>query len=303
MSSPGGGAATGLPDAPRPAISEAERSMVEIAAGLRLHVSELGTGEPVLMLHGWPQHGGCWHAVAPVLAARYRVICPDLRGFGASDAPGRGYDPDTFAADALALLDALGIERVRLVGHDWGGYASFLVALRQPDRVSALLACSTPLPWVKLTPRLAMEAWRSWYAVVMATVGGQLLSRRPSAFADFITGPGISKEDAWNYTRQLARPPSARATELLYRSYLRTLADFALGRSEPHGRLTVPTRLLLGQRDPAVAEALVTGDHSSHADDLEVEILEGAHHFLPEERPGLVSERALTLFEGVRPAG
>jgi pimeloyl-ACP methyl ester carboxylesterase len=292
-----------MPEAPRPAIREAERSMVEIAGGVRLHVSELGTGEPVLMLHGWPQHGGCWRAVAPVLAARYRVICPDLRGFGGSDAPGRGYDLETFAADAIALLDALGIERVRLVGHDWGGYASFLAAVRSPDRISALLACSTPLPWVKLTPRLAAEAWRSWYAVVMATIGGPFLTRRPGAFADFITGPGISREEAWDYTRLLTRPHSARATELLYRAYLRTLADFVLGRGEPHGRLTVPTRVLHGQRDPAVVEALVTGDFSQHADDLKVEVVEGAHHFLPEERPGLVSERALALFEGLRPAG
>jgi pimeloyl-ACP methyl ester carboxylesterase len=288
------------PTAPRPAIPGAERRMVELAGGVRLHVSELGAGDPVLMLHGWPQHGGCWRAVAPVLAERYRVICPDLRGFGGSDAPGHGYDPETFALDAVALLDALGIERVRLVGHDWGGYAGFLVALRTPERVSAFLACSTPLPWVEPTPRLAREAWRSWYAVVMAAAGRPLLTRRPDLFAGFITGPGITRDDAWAYTGLLARPESARATELLYRGYLRTLLDFALGRAEAPGRLTVPTRVLNGRRDPAVPEQLVAGDRSRHADDLEVELVERGHHFLPEECPELVSERALPLFEGAR---
>jgi pimeloyl-ACP methyl ester carboxylesterase len=288
------------PAAPRPAIPGAERRMVELAGGVRLHVSELGAGDPVLMLHGWPQHGGCWRAVAPVLAERYHVICPDLRGFGGSDAPGHGYDPETFALDAVALLDALGIERVRLVGHDWGGYAGFLVALRAPDRVSAYLACSTPLPWAKPTPRLALEAWRSWYAVVMAAAGRALLSRRPDRFAGFITGPGITADDARDYTRLLARPESARATEQLYRAYLRTLVDFPLGRGESPGRLTVPTRVLHGRRDPAISELLVAGDHSLNADDLEVELVERGHHFLPEECPELVAEHALALFEGAR---
>lgn len=275
--------------------------MVDTGRGVRLSVAELGEGEPVVMVHGWPQHGGCWRAVAPAVAERgYRVICPDLRGFGGSEAPGTGYDPETFAGDLIALLDALGLDRVRLVGHDWGGYSGFLVALRARERVSAFLACSTPLPWVRLTPRLAAEAWRSWYAVVMAAAGGPLLARRPDLLAKGIASPGVSAEDAHDYVRLLTRPDSARATELLYRAYLRTLVDFILGRGEPVGRLTVPTRVLHGTRDPAVATALVEGDHSGHTDDLEVELLEGAHHFLPEERPEVVTERALALFEGVR---
>ena len=75
----------------------------------------------MLLLHGWPQHAWCWRHVIPLLADDHRLIAPDLRGFGWSDCPAGGYDPATFAADAVALLDALGVERAHVIGHDWGG--------------------------------------------------------------------------------------------------------------------------------------------------------------------------------------
>ena len=88
----------------------------------------------------------------PELAGEHRLICPDLRGFGWTDAPGRGYEPETFAADAAALLDALELDRAGVVGHDWGGFSALLLALRPPDRVRALLALSTPIPRLKPSP-------------------------------------------------------------------------------------------------------------------------------------------------------
>lgn len=85
------------------------------AAGIRFHVAEAGVGKPVLMLHGWPQNWFCWRGVAPLLAGEHRVICPDLRGFGWSDAPPGAYDKQTLADDVIAILDALELvaERAR----------------------------------------------------------------------------------------------------------------------------------------------------------------------------------------------
>jgi pimeloyl-ACP methyl ester carboxylesterase len=185
---------------------------------------------------------------------------------------------------------------VNLVGHDWGGYAGFLLAMEEPECVTAYLACSTPVPWLRPSPRLALQVWRSWYAFVLAAVGGPLLSRRPETIAERIRGPGLSEKDAKAYADLLARPDSAHATEQLYRSYLRSLVRLTSGGDGERGRLTAPTRVLLGTRDPAVAREFVEGDHSGHADQLEVELVEGAHHFVPEERPELVAERALELF-------
>ena len=105
------------------------------------------------------------------------MLCPDLRGFGFSDAPGQGYDPETFAADAAALLDALEIERTFLVGHDWGGYTGFLLCFEQPQRIEAFVALNTPVPWLRA---LAAAAGRGLAQLVRRAHGGR---RRAAAAA------------------------------------------------------------------------------------------------------------------------
>ena len=140
-----------------PEIAGAVRRTVTIqthADGpLDVHLYEAGDGPPVLMLHGWPQHAWSWRHVIPKLADDYRLICPDLRGFGWTDAPGRGYDGETFGADAIALLDALEIERAHLIGHDWGGFAVFAAALAAPQRVDRMVVLNTVPPWVDTSLR------------------------------------------------------------------------------------------------------------------------------------------------------
>ncbi|HYJ20397.1 MAG TPA: alpha/beta fold hydrolase, partial [Solirubrobacterales bacterium] len=100
------------------------------ARGLDFHVAEAGSGDDVVLcLHGWPQHWYEWRHLMPALADRHRVLALDLRGFGWSEAPPKGYEKENLASDVLAVLDQLGIERVKLVGHDWGGWVGFLLCL------------------------------------------------------------------------------------------------------------------------------------------------------------------------------
>src|SRR5918999_5304513 len=126
-----------------PQLEGVEHRFIDVD-GLRMHVAEAGEGEPVLMLHGWPQHWWEWRAVIPRLADRYRLICPDLRGHGWTDAPREGYEKERLATDVLGLLDALELERVRLVGHDWGGWVGFLLCFRAPQRIDRFLALNIP---------------------------------------------------------------------------------------------------------------------------------------------------------------
>ena len=99
----------GLP--PVPSVHHRLVDVPSAGGPLRIHLAEAGAGEPVLLLHGWPQHWFSWRHVVAGLGGRYRLLMPDLRGFGWSQAPGTGYEPHSFAVDAAALLDALGLDR------------------------------------------------------------------------------------------------------------------------------------------------------------------------------------------------
>lgn len=99
---------------------------------VRLHYVIAGSGDPVVLLHGWPQTWFEWRRIIPALADKYTVIAPDLRGLGDSSKPLGGYDKRTVAADIYKLVRKLGFERIYLVGHDWGGPTAY--ALRSPIR-------------------------------------------------------------------------------------------------------------------------------------------------------------------------
>jgi pimeloyl-ACP methyl ester carboxylesterase len=278
-----------------PELPGVEHRFVD-AGGLRMHVAEAGEGEPVVMLHGWPQHWYLWRHVIPLLAPHARVICPDLRGFGWTDVPASGYDRKTMARDVLALLDELELERVRLVGHDWGGWIGFLLCLDHPDRISRFLAAGIVPPWASGDPRGLLEVWRGAYQIPIAFPqlgrravehgGARLLLRKASdAFTD---------EEIEAFTQRL-RGERARASELLYRTFLtREAVPVATGRYA-HARLTVPTLLLVGERDLAIPKRTLRGQ-AARSDALDLETVPDAGHFIADERPELVADRALRLF-------
>jgi pimeloyl-ACP methyl ester carboxylesterase len=285
-----------IPERPPP-IEGAQHRYV-VAGGLRIHYAEAGEGPPILLLHGWPQHHRMWSGLIGRLRGANRLIAPDLRGFGWTDAPGEGYEPLTFASDQIALLDALGIERVDVIGHDWGGYTAFMLGIAHPDRIGAILACSTPHPWPPLGPEGLDQIWRSWYAFLNASPLGQPLMRRGFARGRLLRGNAghpFDPEDIEAYAAPLSSPSRVHVTQALYRSYVSSFLAAFKGASA-QARLTVPTRLLFGRRDVMISHRLITGGYEGHADRLAVELVPDAGHFLVDEKPDLVAERARVLF-------
>ncbi len=130
--------------------------------GISLYVAEHGEGDPVLLLHGWPDSARLWRHQVPFLAAHgYRVITPDLRGFGRSERPAEvvAYRLRNVVADVSALLDHLAIETAYVVGHDWGAAVAWLTAILVPARVRKLTAISVPHPYAPPTLRQYEMAW------------------------------------------------------------------------------------------------------------------------------------------------
>jgi pimeloyl-ACP methyl ester carboxylesterase len=279
-----------------PDVPGVRHSEHDLPTGVRLHVAEAGdpSAPAVLAVHGWPQHWWMWRAVIPALAGTHRVICPDLRGFGWSGQPADGdFAKDRLADDALALLDRLGIERAGYLGHDWGGWTGWLLGVRAPERFTRMMLVSIVHPW---TARLqgVLHAWRLLYQPLLAApLLGPALVRQGEAVRRALES-AMPAADAAVFARVIREPERARASSLLYRSFqLRELPALAAGRLAG-ARIELPVKLLFPRGDQAQSPALLAGVER-HVPRAEVELVEGGH-FLPDERPQLVADRARAWF-------
>jgi pimeloyl-ACP methyl ester carboxylesterase len=284
-----------------PTLSGVEHAYVDLP-GLRMHVAEAGEGEPVLLLHGFPQHWWEWRGIIPRLAPHYRVICADLRGAGWTDAPAEGYTSEQQRADVVALLDHLGLDRVRVVAHDWSAIVGFQLAIQHPERIQAYVSLSVPHPWCRFPPAMLRGAWRLWFMPVIATpgLGARVLGRRNQPLARYLLETDVaehafSAEDREAFLAPLRQPERARAGSALYRRVILPEMRRIATRAYRESRLTVPTRVLYGPADPAIVPEMYSG-YEAYADDLTVEPIEGAGHFLADERPDAVADRILAFF-------
>ncbi len=161
---------------------------IAVADGVALHTAVGGAGSPIVLLHGFPQTHLMWRHVAPALAAEHTVICPDLRGYGASDKPGEegdAYAKRTMAADIVALARALGHERFALAGHDRGALVAFRAGLDHPDAITHL-ACLDVVPtldtWDVLHGARAAVAFHLYLMAQPPGLPEQLIAGSADAF-------------------------------------------------------------------------------------------------------------------------
>ena len=266
------------------------------ARGLRVHVAEAGAPDapPLVLLHGWPQHWWQWRKVLAPLAEDFRVLCPDLRGLGWTSAPASGYEKEELATDLLALLDALDLPRVALVGHDWGGWVGFLAVLRAPERFSGFVAASIPHPFPKPTRSLVVAGVVGAYVPALASpvlgprlIGSGWFVRR--IFETPVGDRGIwrpGEVDAY-VERFTSDPDRVHASVQYYRRFLVGEAPgIARGRYRARD-LRVPTHMLMGERD-FLNDRSLFGSRSPQMTD---EVVPGAGHFVPEAAPEVLVAR------------
>jgi pimeloyl-ACP methyl ester carboxylesterase len=288
--------AVGVTTLPMPHVDGVEHRYATVD-GVRLHYAEAGEGEPLVLLHGWPQHWWAWRELLGPLSQRYRVIAPDIRGIGWSDAPRDDYRFTRFADDLFGLLDALGIERTRLVGHDWGTGAGYMACLARPGRIERFVASGAPHIWSADGAPARLYA-RPWHLYVNASPLGELATKRLGVpgrcLREWRHSGSFTPEEVEIYTSPLRRPGSARATRLRYRTFLvGELATFVRRRGEM--RLRTPTLHLNGADDPLTIGT--PGSWRRYADDMRYETVADCGHFLAEEQPQEVLDR-ITEFLG-----
>jgi len=297
-----------LPPRPIPELPGVEHRFVD-ARGVRFHVAEAGDpmAEPVVLLHGWPEHFYAWRRIIGPLAERYRVIAPDLRGFGWSEAPPGGYLKSELAADVVALLDALELDRVRLAGHDWGGFTSFLVALDHPERVSHLAVAGMSHPWVEPDEGLAARLTtlrRISYMFVLAApgIGANVIRRIPNFTRTVLRKSSVDPDATWTpeemeqFVAQWAEPDRAAAGVGIYRSFLtKELPELARGGFR-NRVLEMPAVLFCGVADPVIRPRNLEG-FEANAPQMTLEVVEDAGHWLPEEAPGALLSGMSSLWD------
>ena len=271
------------------------------AGDVRLHVAEAGNGRPLLLLHGWPQHWWSWRRMIPALARTRRVLAPDLRGWGWSDAPPGDYAKATYAADVIALLDAEGLDRVDLIGHDWGGWVAFLLALEHPERFGRLVALDITPPWRERPQarQIATPLFMSYQLLLATPRVGTAAMTRSNAFVRRIIRMASGRGAGWTdaeldaYADVLREPARAAASSACYRTFLtRELPEIAR-RGDRSDELRVPTLLVMGG-----SSALHRVLHPRPSANVRVEVIRGAGHFLPEEAPDEVLALAEPFLSG-----
>lgn len=275
--------------------------------GLDVHLREAGAGTPILLLHGFPQSSREFVPVMPALAAHAHVVAPDLRGAGETGAPASTYEIGTVVTDLVALLDELGLDRVAVVGHDWGAIAAYELCFRHPDRVSACVAIAAPPPHLQVTPQLIIAMVKAmrilWFQFVvgMPWLGPRMLSRGDQRLPRWILRltevRPKSPADVDAYLAALREPARARAASVLYRRiitpcYVKIVTGGYRGQT-----LSARTLVLFGDDDRNVPhDALLV--ESEDAPDLRVEFVPHAAHYLVDDAPEEVIDR-VTAFLGL----
>lgn len=263
--------------------------------GTRVHLAETGsgTGPAVLLLHGFPQHWYAWRDVMAALAPDRRVIAVDLPGFGWSAPSAHGYTTAERVRVVVAILDALAVDTTDLVGHDWGAWLAFRVALDAPQRVRRLVTLAEIHPWPRqrvLVPNL----WRMWVTALFEVPGlGSRIQRSRRVVRWFLSRDSVDRA-VWTdelveiYAARASDPTIGRAGQRLHAAFVRhDIARLVLGRDRRR-LFKTPVLMLAGAADSYIPPVLMTPPPGRETT-LRVETIAGGHFLLDENPTGVIA--------------
>jgi pimeloyl-ACP methyl ester carboxylesterase len=252
------------------------------------NVAEVGSGPPVILLHGWPDSWHLWTAQMEALARNgHRVIAPDLRGFGESDCPEEveAYSLGRLIGDVTAVMDHFNIERAAVVGHDWGAAVAWLVATFLPERVERLVAVSVGHPKAFVGAGYSQKQL-SWYMLWFQFPG---VAERGLADNDWElfrswAHDGAARDSDAYMERQIAdlsRPGRLSAGFNWYRANISPDTFAGDGRDVVLPNVACPTMGVWSSGDMALGELQMTGSQSYVSGPWRYERIEAVGHWIP----------------------
>jgi pimeloyl-ACP methyl ester carboxylesterase len=265
---------------------------------VRLHWVSAGEGDPVVLLHGWPQTWFMWRKVIPGLAERYQVIAPDLRGLGDSSRPADGYDKKTIANDVWRLAhNTLGLQRFFVVGHDWGGPVAYAFAAHHPEATRRLVILDVPLPGDG-TEVMYGNRWHHGLHWEPDFPEALTVGREDVYLGHFYRNWGahpnvISETEQAEYLRTYRHPGAMRAGFNYYRATPRDVADNEA--MSKRFRLPMPVLVFGGTEGRARGMAAIESWRRV-ADDVRGGVAQGCGHWIPEEAPEWLLGEMLAFF-------
>ena len=268
--------------------------------GIQLHYVIGGHGDPVLLLHGWPETWYAWRHVMPALAKNYTVIAPDLRGLGDSSRPVTGYDGKTTAEDIHQLVTKLGFKSIFLVGHDIGTQVAYSYAAAHPSEVKRLAVMELTIPG--FAPPGRMPIWWGIFHqtpdVPEALVQGKEMIYLSWFFSNLAYNPAaITQADINEYVRHYASPGGLRAGFEYYRAFPE---DATQNQNYSKTKLTMPVLAIGGGYIPTfggnITMPSIVYGMQQLAQNVTGITVPNSGHFIPDEQPTVVVEQLTRFF-------
>jgi pimeloyl-ACP methyl ester carboxylesterase len=277
------------------------------ANGAAFHVARTGNGLPLLLLHGWPEFWLTWEPVMTRLADRYTLLAPDLRGFGDSDKPAGAFGPDGHAADMLALLDALAIDKVGLIGHDVGGAAMQPMARRAPERLAGLFFFDFVYPGVGArmgTPDRLNEIWyQSFHQMEFAPalVGASRETCR--LYIEYLLDHWSHRKDAFDdvldaFVDNFMKPGNLAGGFAHYRGAHAGRIAMMKGEAPSLPKIAVKTCIRWGKHDPILLSEWTDRLGETFAD-FDLALFPGVGHFPHREDPDRAAAEIAGFFQRI----
>ncbi|UCC20989.1 MAG: alpha/beta hydrolase [Promethearchaeota archaeon] len=268
-------------------LNEIKEKYVE-TNGIKLHTVIMGSGKPLILLHGFPEFWYCWAKVIPLLKEDFKLIIPDMRGYNLSDKPKavENYKIEILIEDIKGLSETLGLGKFFLAGHDWGGAVAWIFAEKYPELLDKLIILNAPHHQIfsqKIRSDKKQQEASSYIFEFYKPNGADfIIENNFEQLKKFVFNKNFSENDREKYIEAWSQPGAIEGGVNYYRAN-RSLEDWK-------GIIEVPTLVLWGMKDIFLTSQLLEG-LSEYVKDLRIECNDKSSHWITHDDPEFVANK------------